>query len=51
MPAMMAPVMALNAKQLLFCQHYLTEPNGTQAAVKAGYTPKSAHNQAARMMK
>ena len=33
----------LNEKQKLFCQEYLIDLNGTQAAIRAGYSPKTAN--------
>lgn len=42
--------MALNDKQKLFCEEYLTDLNGTQAAIRAGYSEKTANEQAARML-
>lgn len=38
--------MALNDKQLLFCEEYLADLNGTQAAIRAGYAENSAGQQA-----
>lgn len=38
--------MPLNARQQRFVQEYLIDPNATQAAVKAGYSPKTAAVQA-----
>ena len=40
----------LSAKQEQFCQEYLVDYNGTQAAIRAGYSPKTANEQAARML-
>jgi phage terminase small subunit len=37
----------LTDKQLLFCQEYLKDLNGTQAAIRAGYSAKSANEIAA----
>ena len=34
--------MALTAKQEAFCREYLIDLNGTQAAIRAGYSEKSA---------
>lgn len=34
----------------IFCQEYVVDFNGTQAAIKAGYTPKSARVQANRLL-
>jgi phage terminase small subunit len=42
--------MAMNDKQKLFCEEYLTDLNGTQAAIRAGYSEKTANEQAARML-
>ena len=38
--------MALNAKQALFVCEYLVDRNATQAAIRAGYSPKTAGSQA-----
>lgn len=40
----------LNPKQLIFIQEYLRSGNGTQAAVAAGYSEKTAHVQGSRML-
>ncbi len=40
----------LNAKQARFCEEYLTDLNGKQAAIRAGYSPQTAEVQAARML-
>ena len=37
----------LNAKQLAFCQEYLIDLNATQAAIRAGYSVKTARQVAA----
>ena len=34
---------ALTKKQDLFCQEYLVDLNATQAAIRAGYSAKTAH--------
>ena len=34
----------------IFCQEYVVDFNGTRAAIKAGYTPKSARVQANRLL-
>lgn len=34
----------LTGKQELFCQEYIKDFNGTQAAIRAGYSDKSAHD-------
>ncbi len=41
----------LTPRQEAFCRHYLTEPSGTRAAIKAGYTERSAANEAYRLMR
>lgn len=41
----------LAARQILFCKEYLIDLNGTQAAIRAGYTERSAFVQASRMLK
>lgn len=35
--------MALNNKQLRFCQEYVVDSNATQAAIRAGYSKKTAY--------
>lgn len=35
----------------LFAKEYLIDQNGTQAAIRAGYSPRSAHVTAARLLK
>jgi phage terminase small subunit len=40
----------LNPKQLVFIQEYLRCGNGTQAAIAAGYSEKTAHVQGSRML-
>jgi phage terminase small subunit len=40
----------LNAKQLRFVEEYLIDLNGTQAAIRAGYSAKTAEVQAARLL-
>lgn len=42
--------MALNAKQQRFCDEYLIDLNGTQAAIRAGYSPKTANEQASQLL-
>lgn len=37
-------------KQQRFCQEYVVDLNGTQAAIRAGYSPQSANEQASRML-
>jgi phage terminase small subunit len=40
----------LSDKQELFCREYLKDFNATQAAIRAGYSPDSARQQASRML-
>jgi len=40
----------LTEKQQRFCQEYLIDLNGTQAAIRAGYSKKTADMQASRML-
>lgn len=42
--------MKLTNKQKRFCEEYLVDFNGTQAAIRAGYSKKSANEQAARLL-
>lgn len=42
--------MALNLKQQTFVQEYLIDLNATQAAIRAGYSPKSADVTASKML-
>lgn len=44
------PVNGLNVKQEAFCQEYIITLNGTQAAIKAGYSEKTATMQASRLL-
>ncbi len=39
-----------NSRQEAFVQEYLKNTSGTQAAIKAGYSPKSANVQASRLL-
>ncbi len=39
-----------NPKREAFCREYLLDLNGTQAAVRAGYSPRTANEQAARLL-
>ncbi len=34
----------MNAKQKTFCEEYLIDLNATQAAIRAGYSPKTAYS-------
>jgi phage terminase small subunit len=40
----------LTPKQAAFVREYLVDLNGTQAATRAGYSPKTANEQAARLL-
>lgn len=40
----------LNDKQERFCRQYVIDLNGTQAAIRAGYSKKTAHEQAAQLL-
>lgn len=40
----------LSPKQLRFVEEYLVDMNGTQAAIRAGYSPRTANEQAARLL-
>lgn len=40
----------LSARQESFCQQYVIDHNGTQAAIRAGYSISGAHVQAARLL-
>ena len=40
----------LEEKLKMFCQEYLVDFNGTQAAIKAGYSKKTATEQASRLL-
>ena len=40
----------MTPRQTRFVQEYLIDPNGTQAAILAGYAEKSAHVQASRLL-
>lgn len=42
--------MALNAKQQRFVDEYLIDLNATQAAIRAGYSPKGINKRITRMM-
>lgn len=42
--------MALTAKQQRFVSEFLLDLNGTQAAIRAGYSPRSAQEQASQML-
>lgn len=40
----------LTPKQSIFVKEYLVDLNGTQAAIRAGYSPRTANEQAARLL-
>lgn len=40
----------LRGKQERFCQEYVLDRNGTQAAIRAGYSPRTANEQAAQIL-
>ncbi len=42
--------MALTAKQHMFCREYLIDLNATQAAIRAGYSEKTANRIAAQLL-
>lgn len=42
--------LAINAQQELFCQEYLIDRNGTRSAIRAGYSAKTAGEQASRLL-
>ena len=39
----------LSARQELFCLEYIRDGNATQAAIRAGYSPKQANSTGARL--
>lgn len=41
----------LTEKKRLFCLYYIKSFHGTMSAIKAGYSPESAHVEAARLLK
>lgn len=43
--------MPLNPRQQHFVQEYLKDPNATQAAIRAGYSAKTAYSQGQRLLK
>lgn len=42
--------MALNQKQLTFCEEYIKTNNATKAAIAAGYSEKTARSQGQRLL-
>lgn len=45
------PETGLTDQQEMFCREYLVDFNGTQAAIRAGYSEKSAYSQAHDLLK
>lgn len=43
-------MVGLTAKQQTFVQEYLVDLNATQAAIRAGYSPKTANEQGAQLL-
>lgn len=43
--------MALTKRQKLFADEYLVDTNATQAAIRAGYSEKTAYSQGQRLLK
>ena len=41
----------MNERQKRFCDEYLIDCNATQAAIRAGYSEKTAYSQGQRMLK
>ena len=42
-------VAKLSARQELFCLEYIRDGNATQAAIRAGYSPKTANPMSSRL--
>ena len=40
----------LTKKQRLLCREYMIDMNGKLAAIRAGYSPKTAEQQASRLL-
>ncbi len=40
----------MNIRQKRFCEEYIVDMNGKKAAIRAGYNPKTATQQAARLL-
>jgi phage terminase small subunit len=40
----------MTTQQRLFCNEYMKDHNATEAAVRAGYSPKTARSQGARLL-
>lgn len=41
----------LTEKQKRFCDYYITDPNATAAAIKGGYSEKTAYSMGQRLLK
>lgn len=41
---------SLTAKQEMFCKEYMIDSNATQAAIRAGYSQRTANEQGARLL-
>lgn len=41
----------LNGRRRRFAEEYVVDYNGTQAAIRAGYAPNSAHVEASRLLR
>jgi hypothetical protein len=50
-PEAVPPEGKLTARQAVFCENYAAQPVATRAAVLAGYSEDSAHNQGHRLLK
>lgn len=46
----MAKTRALTLRKTIFCDEYIKDFNGTQAAIRAGYSAKTANEQAVRLL-
>lgn len=46
-----APQPAAQARRARFAAEFVVDHNGTQAAIRAGYSPKTAHAQSCRLLK
>lgn len=51
MPQGKKPSDPLNLRQLRFVEEYCIDFNATQAAIRAGYSPESAHSMGCRLLK
>lgn len=47
---MAKPFEPIEERRRRFCEEYLIDLNGTQAAIRAGYSPKSARTTASRLL-